>query len=271
MTSPASTAKELSDRMEPILLERRGRVGLVTFNRPEKLNALNSHLVGRLEQALQQLDADEDIGAIVLTGAGERAFSAGGDMVEQIAAFDSPTRVPGVSASAVVRACVKPTIAAIRGYCFGGGALLAIECDIRIGGDDARFKFHGASYGRAPGGAVLPRIVGDAKARELLFTGDELSANEALRIGLINQLVPAEDVVETAVAMGARIAANSPVAVKALKEIIGLALPIDTALDQERYLNRDMGHSSDSTSRFRSAAARVLGLAPAAPEKDDRA
>ncbi len=256
--------------MEPILLERRGRVGLVTLNRPEKLNALNSHLVERLEQALQQLDADDDIGAIVITGAGERAFSAGGDMAEQIAALDGSTASPRVGASAVVRACVKPTIAAIRGYCFGGGALMAIECDIRIGGDDARIKFHGASYGRAPGGASLPRIVGAAKAKELLFTGDEISATEALRIGLLNQVVPAADVVETAVAMGSRIAANSPVAVKALKEIIDVALPIGSALEHEQYLNREMGRSTDSASRFRNAAARVLGLAPAPSDGDDK-
>ena len=261
--------------MAPILVERRGRVGLVVLNRPEKLNALNSELVNQLEAAFQNLEADEDVGAVVLTGAGARAFSAGGDMAEQIAALDSAdsasaSDTPRVSASAVVRGCSKPTIAAIRGYCFGGGALLAIECDIRIGGDDARFKFHGASYGRAPGGASLPRIVGVAKAKELLFTGDEVSAAEALRIGLLNQVVPTEDVVETAVAMAARIAANSPVAIKALKEIIELALPIDSALDQERYANRDMGHSSDSASRFRNAAARVLGLAPA-PADDDKA
>jgi enoyl-CoA hydratase len=246
--------------VEPILVERRGRVGLVTMNRPEKLNALNSALVNQLEQAIRELDADDDIGAIVLTGAGERAFSAGGDMAEQVAALDGAVTPSRVSASAVLRGAAKPTIAAIRGYCFGGGALLAIECDIRIGGDDARFKFHAASYGRAPGGAALPRIVGAAKAKEILFTCDEVSATEALRVGLLNQMVPASEVVETAVAMGQRIAANSPVAVKALKEIIDLALPIDKALEYEHEVNREMGGSADSASRFRKAAERVIGL-----------
>jgi len=117
---------------------------------------------------------------------------------------------PRVSIAAVIAACQSPTIAAIRGYCFGGGALLAVECDIRIGSPDARIKFHGASYGRAPGGAVLPRIIGDAKAKELLFSGDVIDGTEALRIGLFNQLVPADEVVDSAVALGARIAANSP-------------------------------------------------------------
>lgn len=253
---------------EPILVDRRGRVGLVVLNRPEKLNALNSALVNQLEEAFQALEADDEVGAVVLTGAGARAFSAGGDMAEQIAALDGAAVPTRVSASAVVREFTKPTIAAIRGYCFGGGALLAIECDIRLGGDDARFKFHGASYGRAPGGASLPRIVGIATAKELLFTGDEVSAAEALRIGLLNHVVPTEEVVEAAVAMAARIAANSPVAIKALKEIIELALPIDKALDHERHANRDIGHSSDSASRFRDAAERVLGLAPPASEEE---
>ena len=245
--------------MAPILVERRGRVGLVTLNRPEKLNALNSELVNQLERALQQLDSDDEIGAIVITGAGERAFSAGGDMAEQVAALDAARAFPRVNASAVVHTVKKPTIAAIRGYCFGGGALLAIHCDIRIAGEDARLKFHGASYGRAPGGAILPSIVGAAKAKELLFAGDEISASEALRIGLLNQLVAPDKVVETAVDMAARIAANSPQAVRALKQIIDLALPVEAALERERELNRELGHTPDSAARFRSAAERVIG------------
>jgi enoyl-CoA hydratase/carnithine racemase len=244
---------------QPILVERRGRVGLITLNRPEKLNALSSALVNQLERALQELDADDDVGAIVITGAGERAFSAGGDMAEQVAALEQASTLPRVNASAVVFAARKPTIAAIRGYCFGGGALLAIHCDIRLGAEDARLKFHGASYGRAPGGAVLPRIVGAAKAKELLFTGDEISASEALRIGLLNQVVAPDKVVETAVGMAARIAANSPQAVRALKEIIDAALPVDKALEREHELNRDIGRTADSAARFRAAAERVIG------------
>jgi enoyl-CoA hydratase/carnithine racemase len=244
---------------QPILVERRGRVGLITLNRPDKLNALSSELVNQLERALHELGDDDDVGAIVITGAGERAFSAGGDMAEQVAALEQARTFPRVNASAVVFAARKPTIAAIRGYCFGGGALLATHCDIRICGEDARLKFHGASYGRAPGGAVLPRIVGVAKAKELLFTGDEISASEALRIGLVNQVVAPEKVVETAVAMAARIAANSPQAIRALKEIIDAALPADKALERERELNRDIGRTADSAARFRAAAERVIG------------
>jgi enoyl-CoA hydratase/carnithine racemase len=180
-------------------------------------------------------------------------------MAEQVAALEAARAFPRVSASAVVRAAKKPTIAAIRGYCFGGGALLAIECDIRIGGEDSRIKFHGASYGRAPGGAVLPRIVGEAMAKELLFTGDEISAAEALRIGLLNHVVPSGQVLEAAVAMGERISANSPAAVLALKEIIDLALPVAQALEYEHEVNEGIGHTSDSAHRFRAAAERVIG------------
>jgi enoyl-CoA hydratase len=243
-----------------VLLERRGGVAIVTLNRPQKLNALNSALVSQLEQVIAELEADETVGAIVLTGAGERAFSSGGDMAEQVSALEQERTFPRVNASMLLHEIKLPTIAAIRGYCFGGGALLAIHCDIRIGGEDARFKFHGASYGRAPGGAVLPRIVGEAKAKELLFTGDEVRAAEALRIGLLNQVVAPEAVVATCVAMAERIVTNSPQAVRALKEIIDRALPVDKALEYEHEVNQGMGRTPDSAARFRSAAERVLGL-----------
>ena len=245
--------------MDPVLVERRGAVGLVTLNRPEKLNALNRELVQQLRAALTDLDADEAIGAIVLTGAGERAFSAGGDMREQVERLDQREAAPAApSASSAVRACTRPVVAAIRGYCYGGGAVLAIACDIRIGGADARIKFHGASYGLAPGGASLPRIVGEAKAKELLFTCDEVLADEALRIGLLNQVVPSTQVVEAALAMAERIAANSPRAVRVLKETIDLALPIEQALAHEEAATRHLRGSPDQAARFRKAAARVV-------------
>jgi len=248
------------DSETPILVERRGRVGVVTLNRPAKLNALNAALLDALDHALHELDDDPDIGAIVITGAGERAFSAGGDMNEQIDAMDGRPAPRRASPLATVRACRTPTIAAIRGYCYGGAALLAIGCDIRISGEDGRFKFHGASYGRGIGGAVLPRIVGAAKAKELLFTGDDVPAAEALRIGLVNQVVPAAEVVECAVTMAERIAANSPRAIQIIKETIDLALPVEQAQAHENQANRDLSHSDDSQARFRRAASKIIGL-----------
>jgi enoyl-CoA hydratase len=255
--------------MDPVLTDRRGAVGLVTLNRPEKLNALNRELVQRLRAALADLDADEAIGAIVLTGAGERAFSAGGDMREQVERLDQRDAAPPApSASSAVRACTKPVVAAIRGYCYGGGAVLAIACDIRIGGDDARIKFHGASYGLAPGGASLPRIVGEAKAKELLFTCDEVLAPEAWRIGLLNQVVAADRALETAVAMADRIVANSPQAVAIIKATIDRALPIEAALAHEEAANQALRRSPDSSARFRRAAERVLAKGAASARQD---
>lgn len=248
----------MSDEEAPLLVERREHTALLTLNRPKKLNALNGAMLEALEHALHDLDADFAIGAIVITGAGERAFSAGGDMAEQIEAMDGAPRQSRASPLATVRACHTPTIAAIRGYCYGGAALLAIGCDIRVSGEDGRFKFHGASYGRGIGGAMLPRIVGAAKAKELLFTGDDVPAAEALRIGLVNHVVPSDEVVEFAMAMAERIAANSPRAVHVIKQTIDLALPVEQAQAYENQANRDVSGSEDSQSRFRRAAARVI-------------
>jgi enoyl-CoA hydratase len=243
-----------------VLVERHGRVGLAILNRPAKLNAMNTPLLTELEAALQAFDADDDIGAIVITGAGERAFSAGGDMKEQIDRREGRIQGPGrLAPHAIVAACRKPVIAAIRGYCFGGAASLAVNCDIRIAGDDARFKLHGASYGRAVGSAVLPRIVGEAKAKELLFTGDEVNAQEGLRIGLYNQVVAPDQVLQTALDMGARIAANSLPAVLKLKEIVDLALPYQAAQELEDEVNRTIRNTDESWARFRRAAEKVVG------------
>lgn len=248
------------DEQPVVLVERRGRVGLAVLNRPAKLNAMNSQLLAELVAALQSFGADDEIGAVVITGAGERAFSAGGDMAEQVARMEGRlVGPPPPPAWEAVRACRKPVLAAIRGYCFGGGTALALNCDIRIVGSDARFKLHGAVYGRAVGSAVLPRIVGEAKAKELLFTGDEVPADEALRIGLANHVVPPEEVLEYTLAMAARIAANSLPAVMALKEIVDLALPYDAAQAREDEVNRTIRTSTDSSARFKRAAERVIG------------
>ena len=192
-TSPAFTAREWSEPCQPILVERRGAVGLVTLNRPEKLNALNSELVDPVrERAASSWTPTRPSARSCITGAGDRAFSAGGDMAEQLAALATARTSPRVIGSR--RSCTACTDADDR----RDSRLLFRRR--RAAGDrtatsasaatDARIKFHGASYGRAPGGAVLPRIVGDAKAKELLFTGDEVDGAEALRIGLLNQVVP---------------------------------------------------------------------------------
>jgi enoyl-CoA hydratase len=242
-----------------ILIERRGGVGIITLNRPAKLNALNTPLMNDLEAAIQAFDADDEIGAVVITGAGERAFSAGGDMKEQVDQLDSNTIRERRSAGTIVRASQKPTLAAVRGYCYGGGAILAINCDLRIAGADARFKFPAVSYGHASGGAVLPSIVGVPKAKELLFTADVVEADEALRIGLVNQVVPPDEALEAAVAMASRIAANSPQAVAAVRRVVEVAAPTGQAFEHEEAVNRELRTTKESGARFRQVANRVVG------------
>ena len=245
-----------------VLVERRGPVGLATLNRPEKHNAMNSALTRELVAAIDAFTADEGIAVIVLTGAGERAFSAGGDMTE-VRERMGPDGVQrereGASSSESVRRCPKPVIAAIRGYCYGGAAHLAVSCDIRICGDDARFRFVAVNYGMPACGALLPRIVGDAKAKEILFSGDVVDAQEALRVGLANKVVPPSEVVDYAVQLGERIASNSQFAVRSLKRIIDAALPIEDALALEATLGREARATREAEQRFKAAAARVVG------------
>ncbi|MDE3077075.1 MAG: enoyl-CoA hydratase/isomerase family protein, partial [Chloroflexota bacterium] len=223
-----------------MLVERRDRVGLLILNRPTKLNAMTTEMMLSLEDALSAFDEDEGIGAVVITGAGERAFSSGRDLGEETgeASLAPGQRRPRGPAS--FGACRKPTIAAIRGFCYGGGALLALGCDIRIAAEDARFKFPGASYGLAAGAAQLPAIVGSAMAKELLFTADVIDAAEALRIGLVNHVVAAAELFDYALAMAARIAANSPEALIGMKEIVDLALPAHQAAERQAAINREL-------------------------------
>jgi enoyl-CoA hydratase len=243
-----------------VLVERRGPVGIATLNRPAKHNAMSAELSRQLVQAIDDFEADDEIAVIVLTGAGERAFSAGGDMTEVRERMGpNGRRDAGPNTSQRVRTCKKPVIAAIRGICYGGAAHLAVNCDIRICGDDARFRFVGVNYGMPACGAILPRIVGEAKAKEILFTGDVVDAREALRVGLANQVVPPAEVLDYALTMGERIAGNSQFAVRALKTIIDAALPVEDALELERELGREARESREAEARFKAAAARVVG------------
>jgi enoyl-CoA hydratase/carnithine racemase len=265
----------LSERNEPpVLVERRGAVAVVTLNRPDKRNAINSALGAALARAIEDLDDDEDVSCIVITGAGDRAFCAGADMAERVAEMDvsaggqpqptiqregntSPGRI-GDGIGAVGRAR-KPVIAAINGFAYGGGALLAVNTDIRLAAPNATIRFVGASYGLVVGGSQLPRIVGPAHAKELLFTARVVDADEAERIGLVNRVVRQGTVLEAAVEMGKQIAANSGQAVEWSKRVIDAATEVDQGRREEGEANRALRGSADHSSRFRDAAGRVTG------------
>ncbi|MFB3092978.1 MAG: enoyl-CoA hydratase/isomerase family protein, partial [Dehalococcoidia bacterium] len=212
-----------------LIVERTDAVATIRLNRPEKHNALNTRLSHELIDALDKLEADDGVNVLVLTGAGEKAFCAGADMAEAIGPDSSGNAsdggAPGPPAEAVARVLRtrKPIIAAVNGYAYGGGAALAINCDIRVASDSARFRFIGASYGLVVGAFQLPRIVGAPLAKELIFTARTIDAQEALRIGLVNQLVPLEQLESTVAEMAAAIAANSRAAVMESKRVIDIA------------------------------------------------
>jgi len=195
-----------------------GGVGVITFNRPEVLNALSTGLIAEYDEALNAFDRDGQVRCIVVTGAGEKAFSSGADIHEAVARGREDGHL---SRRSWQRANLKkPTIGAINGLAFGGGAMLSVELDIRIGCERSRFRFLQASVGRAGATWTLPLITGWAKAKELLYTARVIEAQEALQIGLLNRLVPAGEVLEAAIDMGRQIAGNKPEAVSGIKELL---------------------------------------------------
>ncbi|HEU4760206.1 MAG TPA: enoyl-CoA hydratase/isomerase family protein [Dehalococcoidia bacterium] len=243
-----------------LIVERQGPIATVRLNRPEKHNALNAALSFELIHCLDALEADDSVRVIVLTGSGDKAFCAGADMAEAVADTQNGGYV-GAPAQATVRLLRvrKPVIAAVNGYAYGGGAVLAINCDIRIASDSARFRFVGASYGLVVGASQLPRIVGAPLAKELIFTARTIDAAEALRIGLANHVVPLEGLETTVLDMARAIAENSPTAVRASKEVIDIVTANKDAARRELAHNTELRQSQEHRDRFRAAAERVTG------------
>lgn len=206
-----------------LLLERQEGVGIITLNRPERLNALNLTLTRELDKALTRLEHDEEVKTIIVTGAGDKAFSAGADIHEMNQLSEVQLKERN-SRSADwtwhLATCRKPTIGAINGLAYGGGALMSSIFDIRLGCERTSFRFLAAAYGRVNSTWTLPLIIGWPRAKELLFTGRVVEAEEALRIGLLNKLVPSSELMKAAVEIGQTIAANDAMAVQAIKEIL---------------------------------------------------
>jgi enoyl-CoA hydratase len=208
---------------ENILTEVHERVGLVRLNRPKALNALNNALVGELMDALAVFDADENIGAMVITG-DERAFAAGADIKE----LSGATTVEMLKRGAVsrfdrIRQMRKPVIAAVSGWCLGGGNELAMSCDMIVASETARFGQPEINIGVIPGAGGtqrLARAVGKAIAMEMVLNNRTLSAGEALQLGLVNRVVPVERCLPEALGLAAEIASRAPLAVRLGKEAI---------------------------------------------------
>ncbi len=226
-----------------VLQDTRGAVRILTLNRPDKRNALNGALRCSLLGALDAAARDAAIRAIVLTGAGDKAFVAGADIsefegrspVDQYRVMKQPTVFDAVERIA------KPVIAAINGFCLGGGMELALACDIRIASTGARFGQPEVNLGIIPGGGGtqrLPRIVGLGAASRLILTGDLIDAQEALRLRLVEEVMAPDALMARAVAIAETIAAKSPVAVAAAKEATraAVSLPLEEGLKLETAL-----------------------------------
>ena len=237
--------------------ELRDGVAFLRMNRPEKHNAFNRELSLAVAGQMDELEEDEAVRVVVLAGSGE-AFSAGADMTEALASVESGGRGDGM-AQAVVRVMgfAKPIVAAINGFAFGGGAVLAIACDIRLASERASFRFPGASYGLVVGGSQLPRIVGAAKAKELIFTARVVDAQEAERIGLVNRVVPHDALDDAAWELARQIAEQSAGAIRWSKAVIDAATVVEKGAQVELEANRALRGSPDHVSRFRAATERV--------------
>lgn len=209
---------------EFILTEKQGFIGTITVNRPEVRNALNNEAWLELHEAFNSLDQDDEIRVIILTGAGEKAFIAGADL-NALKTRSSVETFYGKNQHVVtdIEMVSKPTIAMINGFCLGGGLEVALACDIRIACEEAKFGQTELNVGILPGcGGTqrLTRLVGLGKAKELVFTGKIITAQEAEKIGLVNYVVPRNELLTEALSLANSIAAKSPVIVKIAKLVI---------------------------------------------------
>jgi enoyl-CoA hydratase len=229
---------------ETLLVEQRGAVTLITLNRPQALNALNSQVLDELIEAFATFEADKSQGCAVLTGSGDKAFAAGADIKEMAdkpaADFYAEDFFAGWT-TYIVKAVRKPWIAAVNGFALGGGCELAMMADFILASDTAKFGQPEIKLGVAPGmggSQRLTRAVGKAKAMELCLTGRMMGAEEAERSGLVARVVPAADLVEDAVKTAATIAAMPPLAAMINKEMVNAAF--ETTLDQGLLMERRM-------------------------------
>jgi len=209
---------------QDIIVEKDAGVGVITLNRPDVLNALSRNLYRELDDAIVELEQDAEVAAIVFTGKGEKAFSAGADIHEMRRLAADPNPPPPDPSrrnqSWHLAACKKPTIGALNGLAYGGGAVMASSFDIRVGCERTRFRFLAVSYGRINSTWSLPMQVGWPIAKELLFTARVVEAEEAYRIGLLNHLVSADKLMDKALELGKQIAANDSRMVQGVKELM---------------------------------------------------
>jgi enoyl-CoA hydratase len=228
---------------ETILFETHDRVALITLNRAEQLNALNFKMREELAAAFEQCATDPEVRAVLLAATG-RAFCAGIDLADgsfEEAPIESVEARTRGDFRAKLTGLGKPSVAAVQGFCLGGGCELALCCDLRVATEDAQFGQPEINLGSTPAGGAtqrLPRLIGAGRALEWLLTGDRMAAAEAFRTGLANRVVPAAELHDTAFELTRKLAAKAPLAVKYMRESVyrGLDLPIEDGLRLEFHL-----------------------------------
>ena len=229
---------------ENLLIERDQATAIVTINRPKVLNALNAQTLDELRGAMLELRQDASIRVVILTGAGDKSFVAGADINEL--AVQTPTSgrehaLAGQQVLDLIENLGKPVIAAINGYALGGGCELAMACTLRLAADTARLGQPEISLGLIPGYAGtqrLPRLVGRGKAMEMILTGAPVAADEAMRIGLVNRVVPAADLLAEARSLAGRLATQAPIAMRYIINAVnhGVEIPFADACQYEATL-----------------------------------
>lgn len=231
---------------------KEGRMAIFTFNRPQAMNALNLQVLKELHDAMEDFRDDENLWVGILTGAGEKAFCAGADIEETLGFLkDSAHKMWAFPMTPARRMDMwKPLVAAINGFCLGGGLEMAMMCDIRVASEKARFGLPEVTLGIVPGDGGtqrLPRMIPACKAAEMLLTGSLLDAQEAYRIGLVNVVVPPEEVMNKAREYADKICKAAPLAVRAAKEamIRGKEMPLEDGLRLEYALNSYLTHTED--------------------------
>jgi enoyl-CoA hydratase/carnithine racemase len=242
-----------------ILVEKTQGVGIVTLNRPRQLNAMNDQLSAELHEAVLALSADDEVGCIVITGSGTRAFSAGGDIHEQRENDRKYTQAELDARGAArargsyeIGACPKPTIGMINGLAYGGAGVLASSLDMRVGCEHASFRFLAAAYGRINSTWTLPNQVGWPVAKELLFSGRVVEAEEAYRIGLLNHLVPCAQLRDKTLGLATMIAGNRREAVMGVKALLlqDLGADLEAQWSNERRYTTTVVRGARAESAF---------------------
>jgi enoyl-CoA hydratase/carnithine racemase len=240
---------------ECILAEQEDGVAILTLNRPDKLNAMNRRLSAELHDAVKKAEADDAIGCIVITGAG-RAFSAGGDIHEQreddVRYTQEELEARRGRSSFEIGACLKPTIGMMNGLAYGGAGVLASSLDMRVGCENSKFRFLAAAYGRINSTWTLPNQVGWPIAKELLFTARVVEAEEAYRIGLLNHLVPSDQLRAKTMELARMIAGNNRAAITGIKQLMieHMGKDLEQQYEQEKHFTTHVVRGAKAEDAF---------------------